>query len=66
MTNKTRLQKLEGTKSKVEVTWRDFIDWTNGKIFDADTEARLKKEWGEVTAKAEDKLTANTSQNPRA
>ncbi len=56
MTAKTRIQKLEKQKPKAEITWKDFIDWTNGKVFDADTEAQLKKEWGEVTAK--DKPTA--------
>lgn len=58
MTSKQRIAQLEKQKPAVKLTWKDFIDWTNGKVFDADTEARLKKEWGEFTAKAEDKPTA--------
>lgn len=59
MNTKTRIQKLEKQKPvQVEITWKDFTDWINGKVFDADTEARLKKEWDEFIAKAEDKPTA--------
>lgn len=63
MSTKARIQKLESTKPQVKITWKDFIDWTNGKVFDKDTEALLQKEWCEVIAKDE---AAHTSQNTRA
>jgi hypothetical protein len=57
MNAKQRIQRLESAKpGRVVITWKDFIDWPNGKVFDADTEARPKKEWGKFIAK--DKPTA--------
>jgi len=50
MNTKTRIVKLESVKPTVKITWKDFIDWTNGKVFDAVTEAKLQKEWGEFVA----------------
>lgn len=52
MTTKNRIAQLEKQKPQVKITWKDFIDWTNGKVFDADTEARLQKEWDEFMAKS--------------
>jgi len=51
-TNKSRIAQLEKqSKPTAKITWKDFIDWTNGKVFDADTEAQIKKIWDEFIQK---------------
>jgi hypothetical protein len=57
MSTQARVKQLEKQAGQNKAasplkSWRDFIEWCNGVLkFDADTEAKLQKEYADFIAK---------------